>query len=641
MKKLSISQKLIILIIAYSIPFAGIMIYFSWQTVGSYIAFSNKEICGNKHQAYLEQTYSNLLKTDINCNAAASTEKASQSIPAEQLSAMDKLIHELGRLEKDNAESLLLSEEELAKRKRDNARVKVLEAKWNVLKNQWTSLSLRQRQEKASELSGILRMMISHIGDSSNLILDPDLDSYYIMDITLLALPQAQERLLKLSSFASELYDKKTINSEDSASLAVYASNLEEADLARIDGDIATSINEDPNFYGTNKLIQESLKPELDKYKTAQLKLIGFLNTMRSSQNTQSVKSDEFYAALDALESSSFSLWFACSNALDSLLATRIDAYKKQGLQNLLLGAVILCFTSLCGVLIAWSINRNLRLAASALSKISGTIEGSAEKVASGSQNLEAAASQQTANLEQISASMHEISAMTGENVKHAAAADSEVRKVSDASSSGSSSVRKLTEAMDKIKASSAETTKILKSIDEIAFQTNLLALNAAVEAARAGEAGKGFAVVAEEVRRLAQRSAEAAKSTGSLTEIASNNAENGADVSGDVNALFEIITEHVSSLKLIVANLTHSSKEQAEGIARGIEQINAGIDELDELSRTNAAESLELSRESHAFMTQVKELEKLSSRIAAMCGMQEFKVSESPQIPVQIEKHA
>src|SRR5690606_549888 len=139
-----------------------------------------------------------------------------------------------------------------------------------------------------------------------------------------------------------------------------------------------------------------------------------------------------------------------------------------------------------------------------------------------------------------------------------------------------------------KIKGSADQTAKIVKTIDEIAFQTNLLALNAAVEAARAGDAGKGFAVVAEEVRSLAQRSAEAAKSTAELIEGSVKNAEAGVRLSDEVARQLGDIVAGAEKVSDIVAEIAAASAEQAKGIG----QINGAISQINQITQQNAANS-------------------------------------------------
>ena len=140
--------------------------------------------------------------------------------------------------------------------------------------------------------------------------------------------------------------------------------------------------------------------------------------------------------------------------------------------------------------------------------------------------------------------------------------------------------------AIEGIRTSSEDTARIIKTIDEIAFQTNLLALNAAVEAARAGEAGKGFAVVAEEVRNLAQRSAEAARSTADLIEESQANAVRGVEVTGRARAMFNDIVAVSAEVAEYVGAASRSAEEQAQGI----EQINQAVAQFDAVTQSNAA---------------------------------------------------
>ena len=170
---------------------------------------------------------------------------------------------------------------------------------------------------------------------------------------------------------------------------------------------------------------------------------------------------------------------------------------------------------------------------------------------------------------------------------------------------------------MNDIKSSSREIAKIIKVIDEIAFQTNLLALNAAVEAARAGDAGAGFAVVAQEVRSLAQRSAEAARTTATMIEDATTRADRGQQIAARVDGSLGEITSATAEVNAILANILTASTEQAKGIG----EVNGAIGELDRVTQQNAGNSEELAAGAEETAAQATSLKGLVARFKIASG--------------------
>ncbi len=217
-------------------------------------------------------------------------------------------------------------------------------------------------------------------------------------------------------------------------------------------------------------------------------------------------------------------------------------------------------------------------------------VNSASTQIAEGSQALAQGASEQASSLEEISASLEELTAMTNQNADNATQANTLAQDAQGVAAKGTDAMGRMSEAIKLIQTSAEQTSKIVKTIDEIAFQTNLLALNAAVEAARAGDAGKGFAVVAEEVRSLAARSAEAAKNTADLIEESGKNAEGGVRISEEVSSALSEIVDSSEKVGSLIGEIAAASKEQASGIS----QINEGVAQMDSVTQRNAANAEE-----------------------------------------------
>ena len=288
---------------------------------------------------------------------------------------------------------------------------------------------------------------------------------------------------------------------------------------------------------------------------------------------------------------------------------------------TLLLGSVIAALALLAVGLVQWlsfRISRNLGHISGALSSVAVEIFGKANGFTSTSNQLADGASQQAASLEETSASLEEMAGMTRRNAEAAQNAKMIAGKTRNAVENGAAGMKRMTAAMSGIKSSSTEISKIIKTIDEIAFQTNILALNAAVEAARAGEAGAGFAVVAEEVRALAQRSATAARETADKIEIALHKSNEGANTSVEVEGMLSQIVQQVREMDTLVAEIATSSGEQSQGI----EQIMKAMAEMDKITQANAAGAEESASAAHELSAQSNDLRTSVDQLNAFTGV-------------------
>lgn len=395
-------------------------------------------------------------------------------------------------------------------------------------------------------------------------------------------LARLEESVLRYNATISEL-----VMAKDDAAMSAKASAAEEwfhkvtADVAELD-----RLVPDAEMRGRTEQLARSVgayrATAADLEQT--LKSGDFDKAMAILDNALAKAKAGMEADLGRINEHCFAVSTAASQAVSST--------EKRNLRSTLActaasGAVIV-FATLFVQIISLRTSRRIGHELDTLELGSQTVQTGADSLTESSQALAQAASQQAARLQETASSLTEISAMTSRNADSARDARSRAAAARTAADAGAAHITEMEAAMRSIERASQEITKILKTIDEIAFQTNILALNAAVEAARAGEHGAGFAVVAEEVRGLAQRCAQAAQETAGRIEGAVTKSHDGALISLKVKENFETVLQRIHELDKLVGSIAESCGEQNEGIA----QVNRAVSKMEELTQQNAANS-------------------------------------------------
>ncbi|OLP45233.1 methyl-accepting chemotaxis protein [Rhizobium oryziradicis] len=244
-------------------------------------------------------------------------------------------------------------------------------------------------------------------------------------------------------------------------------------------------------------------------------------------------------------------------------------------------------------------------------------IDAGANEIKSAADDLAKRTEQQAASVEETAAALEEITTTVKDSTNRAQEAGTLVARTKAGAEKSGEVVRRAVIAMEQIEKSSSEISNIITVIDEIAFQTNLLALNAGVEAARAGEAGKGFAVVAQEVRELAQRSANAAKDIKALINTSNAQVESGVQLVGETGKALETIVSEVQEINRHVSAIVEAAHEQSSGL----QQINTAVNQMDQDTQKNAAMVEESTAASHSLAREVASMNQLLSQFKLSGG--------------------
>ena len=505
---------------------------------------------------------------------------------------------------------------------------KDIEAAWDTAGRDWETLrngvsnrtlSVPQSYEAHTALVPKLLVVNDLMADHYGLNLDPDLDTYQLIQSMFYQLPYLSEELGKMRAKGAGLLAAKTATAEDRMVLSAI--------VARVGDRLHQTVMQFNKSANANPRIREKLEPSLKE--------------MAAMANQTMQLATEKIVKADPLEYSGQEYVMLTTQAIDAQYATNalataeLNAILDEKIRNLqiargLMLASILALIGLGGLilyLIARSISAPLNRAVTLAERVASgdlttqieasgksetarlmmslkqmndnlkrivgevrtsvdTIGSAANDIASGNTDLSSRTESQASSLEETASSMEELTSTVRQNADNARQANQLASHASEVAVKGGQVVSDVVHTMGAINESSRRIVDIISVIDGIAFQTNILALNAAVEAARAGEQGRGFAVVAAEVRNLAQRSASAAKEIKDLINSSVEKVDAGNRLVSQAGASMEEIVNSVRNVTSIISDIVMASQEQASGI----DQINQTVTLLDETTQQNSA---------------------------------------------------
>lgn len=609
------AQKMLLSALVFALPIL-LLTYLLVKSDGVQIDFARQEERGVSYQRPLMSLLRTVGEHRIYSQRLLNGDESSKERLAQLDQQIERSFGDLGKAQAEMGAELQFDAQGLGIRKREPAHPDKLKSQWKELRSALASMKAEESNAKHAELLANVRMAIVHMGDTSNLILDPDLDSYYLMDAMLVDLPQTVDRIQDVVVNVEPILRRGEITKEERVKAAVYSSMLKESDLARVVADTETTLHEDEKFYGRLESVQSNLPKMLASHKAASEKLIGFLDQISDTKEVLP-KAEDFNAAGESALAESANFFETTANEMNNLLDARI-ASMAHG-RNMKLGESMIALAFACFV--SFWISRGLIRSISQISlRLSGSaikVKGSSDDVSEASRKLSSSSTEGAASLEETVASVEELSSMVSQNARNAESAREYSSRAKEMAEQGATEVRQLIEAMEEIRQSSRKIDEIINVIDDIAFQTNLLALNAAVEAARAGEQGKGFAVVAEAVRNLAQRSGSAAKEITTLIRESTNRVDRGAVIADKSGDALDNILNSIKEIAGLNQQIAAASSEQSTGLS----QISKAMNQLDQSTQSNAALAQQTSNASEELATESTVLQDQVQALSAIIG--------------------
>ena len=568
LNRLSLSQRLLLSSLAFTLPIA-VLLFFVVTGFQYNVSFAQKEILGCGLILQLGQLVE-LIPQHQRLLAEPAPRQA-------ELQAASKGIDEalaifLGDVQRSGA-LLQIDADSLKAAEMGYLDPAALAEGWRKLKDDLKSMEPAERTLAHTALLDTVQGLIKRISEVSNMVLDPNLDSYYLMDAAVSALPAAQGRLAEV---LQQLQDAGAGREADRSGFLPFAVILRDIDRSRIKNITAAALREDKNFYGVSPSLQENLPPRAAQYEST---LRIFTNALVSLTQNSAAEPSKLMPIGESAVAAGTQLWQTSIDELQILLHIRIAFYRTRLLAALGLCLLALIMSAACAVLIARGITvplvrvmtaagdiaagnlalaredlcaagmglcdgkqasrneiallfeaitamiANLESLLSQVQKSGIQVNVSTTQIAASVRELQATVAEQAASTSQVNATSRGMSETAGDLDQTMGMVTSIARDAADLASGGMDNIAQITDAMQGLLDAAGEISSTLHTINEktqtitrvittitaIANRTNLLSLNAAIEAEKAGESGKGFSVVAREIRHLADQTAVAA----------------------------------------------------------------------------------------------------------------------------------
>lgn len=329
LKNIKVSYKIVLVICAVALPLVAATIFATIRGFNKDINFALQEKKGNVMQRPLQALLAAIPQHQWLVEAVAKRSPGADTALVQQEIEIEQIFTSLEAANAKVGVDLQFTDEGLAKRKRQGMDPRSVKSLWQKLEQARSTLSPSDSAEQHKQIVAAVRTMITHAGETSKLLLDPDLDSYSLMDATVIVLPQTQDRLGVIASFGHKLLgqEKDKIAPKDLSQLGIYAALLKEGDMDRLNADLDTALNEDADFYGLSESLQKNLTAPAKAYSTACEEFIGTLNT--AVANPASVTPEQFLAAGQKAHEAAYAYWKSAVDELDVLLSKRTGDIQK------------------------------------------------------------------------------------------------------------------------------------------------------------------------------------------------------------------------------------------------------------------------------------------------------------------------